>query len=113
VAVSAATRTRACDNRWPDPVGPPLGTVRAGDKEEEDGAREKEQDGHQWGTVEKPKDPTKPAATCDTEALAQNSASLRFISRQNVHTGSPTGTVPLTSFETYRALEHMALLNRS
>jgi len=99
VAVSAATRTRARDNPWPDPVGPLLGTVGAGDEEEEDGARDKEQDGHHWGAVEKPKDPTKPAATCDTEALAQNSASFRFISRQNVHTGSPTGSLPLTRFE--------------
>lgn len=88
-----ATRTRTCDNRWPDPVGPLLGTVRAGDEQEEDGARHKEHNGHQWGTVEKPKDPSKPAATRDTEVLAQNSASSRFIARQNVHTGSPTETL--------------------
>ena len=51
------------------------------------------------GTVGKPKDPTEQAATCDTETLAQNSASFRFISRPNVHSGSPTGTLPLTGFE--------------
>jgi len=85
VAVSVAARTRARANRWPNPVGPLSGTVGAADEEEEDGAREKEHDGQQRGTVEKPEDPSKPAATCDTEVLAQNSASSRFISRQNVH----------------------------
>jgi hypothetical protein len=46
---------------------------------------EKEYDGQRWGTIEEPDDPRKPAATRDTEVLAQNSASSSFISRQNVH----------------------------